>query len=244
MSPETSPPAPDLAALLKRDSRVFVVLHKDPLRERIDVRASRVLAWEEDVVFLAQTEPPVERLSSGADVEVAVLAPAGEAELRPVGYVARLLDVREDYLEDGMSIEALAVSAPRPGDFFETSLRMHYRVPVEEDMGVSIMLGDFESPELLDFSAGGARARVAATEPGYAELAVGQSLPFRLLFFGSGYADGDGVIRSVIPAEDGQSATIGIFFTNMEIRDIRYLERMVARVVSACRQRESDAGYV
>ena len=52
MSPETSPPAPDLATLLKRDSSIFVVLHKDPLRERIDVRASRVLAWEEDVLFL------------------------------------------------------------------------------------------------------------------------------------------------------------------------------------------------
>jgi len=243
LSPETSPPAPDMAALLKRDSRVFVVLHKDPLRERIDVRASRVLGWEADVVFLAQTDPPVERLSSGADVEVAVLVSAGEAELRPVGYVARLLDVREDYALDDMVLEALAVSAPRPGDFFETSLRMHYRVPVEEDMGVSIMLGDFESPELLDFSAGGARARVVATEQGFPGLAVGQSLPFRLLFFGSGYADGDGVVRSVTRAPDGQSATIGIFFTNMEIRDIRYLERMVARVVSACRQREGDAGY-
>jgi len=242
--PEAIPPAPDLAALLKRDSSVFVVLHKDPLRERIDVRASRVLGWEEDVLFLAQTEPPVARVSSGADVEVAVLVPAGEAEMRPVGYVARLLDVREDYVVDDMSLEALAVSAPRPGDFFETSLRMHYRVPVEEDMGVSILLGGFESPELLDFSAGGARARVIASEECFRELAVGQSLPFRLLFFGSGYADGDGVIRSITQAEDGQSATLGIFFTNMEIRDIRYLERMVARVVSACRQRDGDAGYV
>lgn len=29
----------------------------------------------------------------------------------------------------------------------------------------------------------------------------------------------------------------------MVIRDIRYLERMVARIVSACRQRERDAEY-
>jgi len=243
MCPQNTSPVQDLASLLKAERRVFVVLHKDPLRERIDVRASRVLAWEGDVVFLAQTEPPVERLSSGADVEVAVLVPAGEAEMRPVGYVARLLDVREDYPLDDMSIEALAVSAPKAGDFFETSLRMHYRVPVEEDMGVSILLGGFESPELLDFSAGGARVRVVASEECFRGLAVGHSLPFRLLFFGSGYADGDGVIRSIARAEDGQSATLGIFFTNMEIRDIRYLERMVARVVSACRQREGDAGY-
>jgi hypothetical protein len=244
MCPEDSPPVPDLPSLLKAERRVFIVLHKDPLRERIDVRSSHVLSWDEDVVFLAQTDPPVERLSSGTDVEVAVLVPAGDAEMRPVGYVARLLDVREDYPADDLTVEALAVSAPKRGDFFETSLRMHYRVPVEEDMGVSILLGDFESPELLDFSAGGARVRIAAGEQGFAEMAVGQSLPFSLMFLGSGYAEGDGVIRSLILADDGQSAIIGIFFTNMEIRDIRYLERMVARVVSTCHQREGDAGYV
>ena len=86
--------------------------------------------------------------------------------------------------------------------------------------------------------------RVAAGEEGFAALAVGASLPFRLLFLGSGYAAGDGVIRSLHASEDGGSATLGLFFTNMEIRDIRYLERMVARTVSACRQREGDAEYV
>lgn len=243
MSPEDAPLAPNLPALLAPGRLMFVVLHKDALRERIDVRATRVLAVEEDVVFLAQTEPPVARLSSGHDIEVAVLAPAAAGEMRPVGYVARLLDVRQDYPLGEQRVDALAVSAPKPGDFFETSLRMHYRVPVDEDMGVGILLEGFETPELLDFSAGGARVRVAASEEAFVDLKVGKSVPFRLLFLGSGYAEGDGVIRSVTPSEDGRSATFGLFFTNMEIRDIRYLERMVARVVSACRQREGDAGY-
>lgn len=243
MSPEHSLPVADSSLLLAPGRLIFVVLHKDALRERIDVRPSRVLAVEEDVVFLAQTDPPVVRLSSGHDVELAVLAPAAAGEMRPVGYVARLLDVRQDYPVGEQRIQALAVSSPRPGDFFETSLRMHYRVPVEEDMGVGILLEGFETPELLDFSAGGARVRVAVSEEAFVDLNVGKSVPFRLLFLGSGYAEGDGIIRSVTPSEDGRSATFGLFFTNMEIRDIRYLERMVARVVSACRQREGDAGY-
>ncbi len=244
MSPEHRPLAANMAALLAPERRVFLVLHKDTLRERIDVRASRVLTWDEDVVFLEQTDPPVQRRSSGQDFEVAVLAPAGQGEMRPLGYVARLLDVREDYPHGDLSIPALAVSAPKPGDFFETSLRMHYRVPVDEETRVGIMLENFETPELLDFSAGGARVRASAAEVGYADLVVGKSIPFRLLFLGSGYAEGDGIVRSVTPAEDGLSSTFGLFFTNMEIRDIRYLERMVARVVSACRQREGDAEYV
>jgi hypothetical protein len=235
-------PAPD--ALIKPGREVFVVLHKDPLRERIDVRVSRVLQLQDDVVFLAQTEPPVLHEQGGLTVEVAVLAPDEEQSMRPLGYVARLLDVRDDYLLDDMRVEALAVSAPAPGDLFETSLRMHYRVPVDESMGVVIRLEGFDEPELLDFSAGGARVRVPAGEDGYAGLELGQAIPFRLLFLGSGYAAGDGVVRSLEQSEDGASVIFGLFFTNMEIRDIRYLERMVARTVSSCRQRERDADYV
>lgn len=250
MSPEDLHAARGLAVQLAPDCQVFVVLHKDPLRERIDVRASRVLGLDEDVLFLAQTEPPVPGALLGTSLEVAALAPDKDGVMRPVGYMARLLDLRQDYPAGGggpdadLTTQALAVSAPRPEDFFETSLRMHYRVPVDEDMGVSVRLEGFDAPELLDFSAGGARVRVARGEDGFPGLAAGLSIPFRLLFLGSGYAAGDGVVRSVSFSEDGASATFGLFFTNMEIRDIRYLERMVARTVSACRQRERDADYV
>jgi len=244
MSPENVSPPLDLDAFLSPRCPVFVVLHKDPLRERIDVRATQVLALEEDVLFLAQTNPPVGRELRGTVIEVAVLTPDQNETKRPLGYVARLLDVRDDYPEGGRTTQALAVSAPTPDIFFETSLRMHYRVPVDADMGVGIRLEGFEEPQLLDFSAGGARVLVAAGEDGYAALALEQAIPFRLLFHGSGYAAGDGVVRSLEPGEDGQSTTFGLFFTNMEIADIRYLERMVARTVSACRQRERDAEYV
>jgi hypothetical protein len=81
-----------------------------------------------------------------------------------MGYVARVLDVRPAYPRAGLAVEAIAVSAPTPCDLFETSLRMHYRVPVEEDMGVGILLEGFETPQLLDFSAGGAMVLVDASE--------------------------------------------------------------------------------
>ncbi|MBU1228801.1 MAG: PilZ domain-containing protein [Proteobacteria bacterium] len=240
MSEDTPFRVPNLAERLASGAKFFVILRKDPLRERIDVRTSEVLGLEGDVLFLAQTEPPVSREVVGATLELATLLDEGGA-LRPVGYAARLLDIPEDYpLPDHALVPALAFSAPGPEDFFETSLRMHYRVPVEEGMGVLVRLGSFETAELLDFSAGGARVRLH----GDAQVEVGQSLPFQLLFLGSGYADGDGVVRSVQRAPDGGSLLLGIFFTNMEIRDIRYLERMVARIVSACRQRERDAEYL
>lgn len=244
MSPEDSPSAPDLnglSGLLTPGRQAFVVLHKDPLRERIDVRATRVLGLEGDVLFLAQVEPPVPAELHGAEVEVAVLAGDAEKGLRPVGYLARFLEVGAGYPAAG-GAQALAFAAPKPGESFETSLRMHYRVPVEEGMGVVIRLEGFVDVELLDFSAGGARARLplGVEAP---ELVLGQSLPFRLLFLGSGYAAGDAIVRSLLPAEDGGSVDAGFAFTNMEIRDIRYLERMVARTVSACRQRERDADY-
>ncbi len=258
MSAEDSHHPSSAEISLRPGAQVFVVLHKDPLRERIDVRESRVLDLEPDVIFLAQTDPPVPRALSGGEVEVAVLAGGGDGEpKRPMGYMARLLDVTDEFpverrsvidsvepREDGGVVPALAVSAPLPGDFFETSLRMHYRVPVDSEMRVVILLEDFESLELLDFSAGGARVRLKTSEPAAADLNVGRSIPFRLLFLGSGYAAGDGVVRSLQTSDDGESMVIGLFFTNMEIRDIRYLERMVARTVSACRQRERDADYI
>jgi len=244
MSVKDLDPLPDREALLTPGTEVFVVLHKDPLRERIDVRVSRVLHLEEDVLFVTQTEPPVLRGQGGLQVEVAVLITAGDKARHPLGYVARLLDVRDDYpMGEGLA-QALALSAPSSDDFFETSLRMHYRVPVEESMNVAIRLEGFDDPELLDFSAGGARVRVSAGPEGLPTLAVGQSIPFRLLFLGSGYAAGDGVVRSLDHGAEEAFVDIGIFFTNMEIRDIRYLERMVARTVSTCRQRERDADYV
>lgn len=239
---------PDLMSCLKPGEKVFIILHKDPLRERIDVRTSAVLGLEDDVLFLAQTEPPVVREQIGVTLEAALLLD-GDGVMRPMGYAARLLDIRDDYPQpDHAQVQALAVSAPRPEDFFETSLRMHYRVPVDDDMGVLIRLEgieglewleEYDGPELLDFSAGGARVRL----PGSAQAEVGQSLPFKLVFLGSGYADGDGIVRSVERAPDGNALLLGLFFTNMDIRDIRYLERMVARIVSACRQRERDAEY-
>jgi len=243
MSPEDVPSPLEPAPFWAPDSQVFVVLHKDPLRERIDVRATRVLHLEEDVLFLAQTWPPVPHALVGSAMEIAVLAPDQDGAMRPLGYQARLLDLRDDYPTGDLPIQALAVSAPKPGDLFETSLRMHYRVPVDEDMNIVIRLEGYDAPEMQDFSAGGARVRLAGQEPELAKLEVGASIPFRLLFLGSGYAAGDGIVRSLIRAEDG-SATLGLFFTNMEIQDIRYLERMVARTVTSCRQRERDAEYV
>ena len=80
MSAEDSQHAPSVEISLRPGAPVFVVLHKDPLRERIDVRESRVLDLEPDVVFLAQTDPPVPRGLSGDEVEVAVLAGGGEDE--------------------------------------------------------------------------------------------------------------------------------------------------------------------
>jgi len=242
---------PNLPGLLTRGTRIFVILYKDTLRERIDVRTSEVLVLEEDVLFLRQTEPPVTRDYLGATVEAALLLEEN-GTLRPIGYAARLLDILEDYPgPDQVPVTALALSAPKPEDFFETSLRMHYRVPVDEDMGVLIRLEGLENPddqdslearegpELLDFSAGGARVRL----PADTQVNVGDELPFKLIFVGSGYADGIGIVRSVEPTPDNKSLLLGIFFTNMEIRDIRYMERMVARIVSACRQRERDAEY-
>jgi hypothetical protein len=306
VSPEETPVRLEIesAGLFAPGAAVFVVLHKDPFRERIDVRLSRVLDREEDVLFLAQTVPPVPAELRGADVEIAVLPPEHMRPRRPVGYAARLLDLREDFPrgpealagEDRSPVPALAVTAPGPGDLFETSLRMHHRVPVDPEMNVVLQLAGGYKVELLDFSAGGARARVSPPEPqpapaaplwpapqqaGFVQpapvpaaagqpaeveepdgelddtpapappappadpltLAAGQSLPFRLLFLGSGFAEGDAVLRSVRPADDGVSVLLGMSFTNMEIRDIRYMERMVARTVSACRQRERDADY-
>jgi len=251
---------------------IFLVVHKDPLRERIDVRASRVVRLDADVLVLEQSTPPLVHDASDANLEVAVLEPDKDGGLRPIGYLARLLDVLPAYpVDDGEHISALAVTAPGPGDYFETSLRMHYRVPVEEHMGVFMRLADptaasgatvgpdgavspmtgmeqaiIEGVRLLDFSAGGARISVVSHTGVDARFDVGNKLPFRLIFVGSGFAEGIAVVRS-IDRETAPEGTgllcLGLQFTNMEIRDIRYMERMVARTVSACRQRERDASY-
>lgn len=324
---------PDLTSRFTHGTKVFVILHKDPLRERIDVRTSEILGLEDDVLFLAQTEPPVPRDRIGEPLEAALLLEAGQ-NLRPIGYISRLLNILDDYpLADHSQTTALAIAAPGPEGFFETSLRMHYRVPVDDDMGVLIRLGGLEDaeesaqpstpdasdaldaadasdaanaldvvdtepapdesdffdmpaaadtaaaptasdepcapcepcapemptmpamsalsesndgtpgedqePVLLDFSAGGARVRLPAS----AKVKVGDQLPFKLVFLGSGFADGIGIVRSAEYTADNTGLLLGLFFTNMDIRDIRYLERMVARIVSACRQRERDAEY-
>lgn len=255
MTAETAPfrnvAAPDLSP----GARVFVVALKDPLRERIDVRQSTVLHQEGDVLFLAQTDPPLEPEHAGLSLEVAALAPDDGGELGPVGYAARLLNVTDSFqIGEADAVPALAVTAPAPGEFYETSLRMHYRVTVDENMNVFVRLEglpDIDEAELLDFSAGGARVRLdLSANPGL-RIPLGQRLPVKLLFIGSGYADAIGVVRSAtietLAAEDGTTRpalVLGLCFTNMEIRDIRYLERMVARTVSSCRQREREAQYL
>ncbi len=260
MAPETEAARPVAAPDLSPGARVFVVALKDPLRERIDVRQSRVLHREGDVFFLEQTDPPLEHVHSGLSLEIAALAPGPGGHLGPVGFATRLLDVVEDFrVEDTMpGVPALAVSAPEPGGFYETGLRMHYRVPVDPEMNVFVRLEglpDIDEAELLDFSAGGARVRLDLTPCPDLEVRVGQKLPVKLLFIGSGYADAIGVVCSARrdtlqdPGADPDGSprptlTLGLCFTNMDIRDIRYLERMVARKVSACRQQEREAEYL
>lgn len=256
MTPETTAsrpvPAPDLSC----GERVFVVALKDPLRERIDVRPSRVLHQEGDVLFLEQTDPPLEPVHSGLPLEIAALVSGADGQLGPVGFATRLLDVLEDFRldESRPGTPALAVEAPRPNAFYETGLRMHYRVPVDPEMNVFVRLEglpDVDEAELLDFSAGGARVRLDLTPCPELEVRIGQKLPVKLLFIGSGYADALGVVRSVrhetLDSPDSEprpGLTLGLCFTNMDIRDIRYLERMVARKVSACRQQEREAEYL
>ena len=87
------------------------------------------------------------------------------------------------------------------------------------------------------------------------EVRLGQKLPVNLPLIGPAYADAIGVVCSARretlqdPGADPDGSprpylTLGLCFTNMDIRDIRYLERMVARKVSACRQQEREAEYV
>lgn len=256
MAPETESPRAVAAPDLSRGQRVFVVALKDPLRERIDVRQSSVLHQEGDVLFLEQTDPPLEQVHSGLTLEVAALVPDAEGQLGPVGFATRLLDVMDEFRldENQPGVPALAVEAPRPGAFYETGLRMHYRVPVDPEMNVFVRLEglpDIEEAELLDFSAGGARVRLDLTPCPELEVRLGQKLPVKLLFIGSGYADAIGVVCSALreTIEDPEAGPrpcliLGLCFTNMDIRDIRYLERMVARKVSACRQQEREAEYL
>lgn len=264
MAPETEPARPVAAPDLSPGARVFVVALKDPLRERIDVRQSRVLHQEGDVLFLEQTDPPLEHAHSGLTLEIAALTPGPGGQLGPVGFVTRLLDVVEEFrVEESLPpAPALAVGAPQSGAFYETGLRMHYRVPVDPEMNVFVRLEglpDIDEAELLDFSAGGARVRLDLSPCPDLEVRLGQKLPVKLLFIGSGYADAIGVVRSArretLDGLDGEPGvepggaprpylTLGLCFTNMDIRDIRYLERMVARKVSACRQQEREAEYL
>lgn len=140
--------------------KLFLVVSRDILRDRVDVRHTTVLDQSPQALVVRQPETPLPKSHLGKTVEVAYFPEAKPAEatcLMPLGYDARVLRFHAGYRDPkgGRSVPALSLTPPVEV-WRETSIRMQVRAPVKPEHELTVSIPGAEGALLLDISGGGA----------------------------------------------------------------------------------------
>lgn len=212
--------------------KLFVVISRDILRDRVDVRRTTVLDRSSQALVIRQPEPPLPEQFLGQDLEVAYFPaarPADAARLLPLGYEARVLGFHGSYQPAGGGSGVPAVSlTPPAGIWRETSLRMQVRAPVKPEHGLSVSIPGVEGALLLDISGGGALLSLPSRA-----VRKGAVLNLALVF-----PDGD---RLEVPAEIRWTArdpairghqVAGVQFRRLSIPVARFLARLAQQLLN------------
>lgn len=179
-------------ARLKPGMHCDMIIHKDWIVEKADVRKSVVYDVEASTLILSQTNPPLGNAFFQKSMDITFLDKQNDVPIR-LGFEARFTDILKDYqLASTEPVVALVMERQDPArDLFTYDLRMCYRVKPGIESGMTLFIQDRRAT-LIDVSAGG----LCFHDPIAPPLKAGEHLTFCMVIDGERYNIKGKIVRS------------------------------------------------
>lgn len=218
-------------------AKLDLIFDVDLINDRIDVRSSLIVDFNDGRVVAAQCDPPALKSMIGQALEATFISrDPVTGKMARLGWSCKIEDIVDNYplkgetSEQERRIQALILSPPDGSSLNETNARMDYRMPVTGDKKISIQTHpSFGRVSLLDFSAGGALIGV----PKPAQAKTGMKLWFTLLFpmlSSPGQqtsVTGEAQVMRIIENPDEPFARVGLKFIDLELSATRTLQKAI-----------------
>ena len=221
---------------LRPGLNINIVISVDHMRETIDVDNSVIHEIRDDMLIVAQTDPPISRTRLGQEILVTYLERLA-GRMRRLGFSAIIAGFIKDY-ELSASVKGQAVALRVAGDAEEYNLRMFFRLEPPGGCGLQISIQG-RPVNLIDVSIGGARFSYEKS----VGLSVGDDVALTVLVDRRAYAVGARVLRVWDPESDRIRKTIGmasVQFIDMEAQVKNILARKVRDIERELRYKETE----
>ncbi len=215
---------------------INIVINVDHMRETIDVGNSIIHEIEDDVLIVAQTDPPISRTRIGQEMLVTYLEKEA-GKVRRLGFPAIVTGFVKDYELSG-SVKVQALALKMAGDAEEYNLRMFFRLEPPGNCGLHI--GIHGKPvNLIDISIGGTKFSYEKS----LSLNPGDEIAVTLFIDTTAYSVKGRVLRVWEPENERIRKTIAIAsvqFTEIEAQIKNVLARKIRDVEREMRYKDSD----
>jgi len=209
----------------------------EPAPKKVFMRYhSTIHEVREDVLIVAQTDPPISRTRLGREVFVTFLDRTGEKPRR-MGFPAVIAGFITDY-ELNPSVRAQALALGEAGDVEEYNLRMFFRLEPPGRSGLTISIHG-KPVNLIDVSIGGARFSYERSDP----LNVGADVTLTIAMDTTPYAVKGRILRVWEPENERIRKTIAmasVQFVDMEAQAKNILARKIRDIERELRYRDTE----
>ena len=215
---------------------INIVVDVDHMRETIDVWNSIIHEIREEVLIVAQTDPPISRTRLGQEVVVTFLDRSGSTSHR-MGFSAIIAGFIADYeLNPSVKVQALALR--EGGEAEEYNLRMFFRLEPPGNSGLAISIHG-KPVNLIDVSIGGARF---SYERSYA-LNAGDDVALTIAIDTTTYAVKGRILRTWEPENEKIRKAIAmasVRFVDVEAQLKNILARKIRDIERELRYRDTE----
>lgn len=215
---------------------INIVIHIDHMRETIDVGNSIIHEVQDDLLIVAQTDPPISRTRLGQEIFVTFLE-RSSGKVGRFGFPATVAGFIRDYeLSSAVKVQALALRMA--GDADEYNLRMFFRLEPPGNCGLKISIHG-NPVNLIDVSIGGARFSYEKSH----RLNVGEDVILTLVIDTTAYSLNGRVRRMWEPENDRIRKTIAmasVQFIDMEPQVKNVLARKIRDIERELRYKDTD----
>ncbi len=218
---------------------INIIMHVDHLRETIDVGNSIIHEIKDDILIVAQIDPPISRTRLGQDIFVTFLDRDSGRPQR-LGFPATVAGFINNY-ELSSAVKGHALVLRTVGAAEEYNLRMFFRLELPGGCGLTVSI-DGRPVNLIDVSIGGARF---SYERWSNTLKSGEDVALTMLIDTMAYSINGRVLRVWEPENDRIRKTIAmasIQFANMEAQVKNILARKIRDIERELRYKETDMG--
>jgi c-di-GMP-binding flagellar brake protein YcgR len=217
--------------LLKPNTRIDLILDVDLINDRIDVRNGTVYEISDKQLILSQTAPLMTRSMVGREVEVTFVGREPvSGEVMRWGWSGKIVGISDYKFNENETVQAIYLSAPKPGEINETNARMDYRLTIVSNDHISIQTHpSFGRVVLFDFSAGGVLIGVPAPP----QASLGMHLWFTLFFpnfqtaGGQTTINGEAEVVRINYSPGDKMAKLGLKFHELDLNATRALQKAI-----------------